>query len=84
MAGTRIELVTSGLGIRRSNQLSYPAVCECKVTTFFLILKIFYKLFKQFLLEKHPGDFITVILSAAVQADDLLRYYHQTNHRGGG
>lgn len=35
-------------------------------------------------MEKHPGDIITVILSAAVQTDDLLRYYHQTNHRDGG
>ena len=26
VAGTRIELVTSGLWIRRSNQLSYPAI----------------------------------------------------------
>ena len=37
VAGSRIELETSGLWIRRSNQLSYPAVpyLRCKVTILF-------------------------------------------------
>ena len=32
VAGSRIELETSGLWIRRSNQLSYLAVLRCKVS----------------------------------------------------
>ena len=36
VAGTRVELVTSGLWIRRSNQLSYPAIFlkRCKDSHF--------------------------------------------------
>ena len=34
VAGSRIELETSGLWIRRSNQLSYPAVLALRVQSY--------------------------------------------------
>ena len=57
VAGSRIELETSGLWIRRSNQLSYPAImfwtkhfvkCDCKVTAFWWNEQNFTELFLRF------------------------------------
>ena len=55
VAGTRVELVTSGLWIRRSNQLSYPAIClkdGAKVSLFFELRKFVSNLFYKF--YSHP------------------------------
>ena len=51
VAGTRVELVTSGLWIRRSNQLSYPAIClkdGAKVIKFIELRKFEGELFYKF------------------------------------
>ena len=56
VAGVGPEPTTSGLWIRRSNQLSYPAittsniaVCGCKGNTKFLITKIYFEIISHWL-----------------------------------